>query len=314
MSFIVVFNLIRAMVSTWKNESQASANLLYECLVYTGCTGWLVMFIFLLVMILLYKKMQQLTQGQLKRSTVGSQIVPFGDPLRCVEFIQAVLISLNYYTAVFVAGIIGTLTNAGDIAAAVIVFLVPIVVVVLFVPFMIWALAIMSVLGSLKNNPKTVQRVMREASGEVDSTSSSGADNDDSDDDKPPRKEKRERKEQSSGASELSLTSAGERSDAATRRPKWLESDEEWGRGRVNDHSHTRNSDFETAAEMIFYQNIDPEDMDRVMLRVDPNHSRPQRESTSGDLPRVMVGSGSPAPSTTTSRPVWAEPDEHFDL
>lgn len=95
------------------NDPDQSRKGMLNALIYLAMTGWFILLLHGIFCFWLFRSMSQLLNGELRRSTVGSEIVPFWNPVRSIEFLQVVLVSINYYMANFLFGMASTVKSTG---------------------------------------------------------------------------------------------------------------------------------------------------------------------------------------------------------
>lgn len=337
LSVVALCNLARTYFTPYDKPSTDDEHFI-NALVYCGCTGCFVLVAFIIFCILLFMSMSDLVNKKLKRSTVGAEIVPFWSPLRCIEFLQCIYLSLNYYMVVFVLGILDTIKGSGRGVAIAALFAFPIIVVMTATPWVIWALSIMSVLGSAKKNRAVIQKIVRESRGQFDDSDEAEDGYSDLDEDDGSRRDRvMDRMNRNRGKRPARMTSSrplipedeADAHDRGAQRPSWLDDDEVWDGKRTlgvgarhmggsggHDDDGQEMSPRGDNLEFLYYDNVDGEDFDRVASRIAPElvHER------LGSGPTTSVEGQSERPHTTRSsdgqrgRPIWADSDEEFDI
>lgn len=348
---IVLSNFGRCMFSPYTasevlfrnqlDDSEQAHRAIVNTVIFLSMTGWLVLFLHILFCLWLFRNMSQLLNGELRRSTIGAEIVPFGNPVRSIEFLQVVFVSINYYMATFLFGIASTVKATGYTFAVVAVCCTPVIVVLCTVPWITWSLSIMTVLGSLRRNKLLVQRVVRQARGEfADNSDDEDEEYDDLDDQTDHRDgqdallEKVERqvgRGPSKNQRQLQPGEAMEEERKRTTRPIWLDDDEPWD--GVLDMDDDDENPQQTVATIMneeevlasgigtggmelnfFVDNVEEEDLMRAARRVAPelveleNDERMDQERQSAlqlQMKQSMVN-----PSGPKARPIWLESDE----
>lgn len=332
LSVIALCNFARTYFTPYSSPSSDEEHFI-NALVYCGCTGWIVLIAFGVFCFLLFQSMGDLVNKRLKRSTVGAEIVPFWSPLRSIEFLQCVYLSLNYFMVVFVLGILDTVKGSGRGIAVAALFAVPILVVMAATPWAVWALSIMSVLGSVKKNRAVVQKIVRESRGQFDdSDEEDGAYSDLDDDDLPRTDRVMERMQKNRGKRPARLTSSrplipDDEANAHTQgRPLWLDDDEDWD-GHKTHVGHVGGGPDGSPGggggntlEFLYYDNVDGEDFDRIASKIAPELVHERLGSAGG--PAGSEGRSERMDHATTrssdgggrGRPIWLESDEEFEM
>jgi hypothetical protein len=337
LSVVALCNLARTYFTPYANPSNDDEHFL-NAIVYCACTGWFVLIAFIVFCALLFLSMSDLVNKKLKRSTVGAEIVPFWSPLRSIEFLQCVYLSLNYYMVVFVLGILDTIKGSGRGVAVAALFAFPILAVMAATPWVIWALSIMSVLGSAKKNRAVIQKIVRESRGQYDDSDEAEDGYSDLDDDVEPRRDRViDRLQRNQGKRPARLTSSrplipedeAQQHERGAQRPLWLDDDEEWdgkktlgvgARGSLNqrDEDGSQMSPHGNNLEFLYYDNVDGEDFDRVASRIAPElvHERLGSGPTTSVEGQSERQQGHTARSSDgqRGRPIWADSDEEFDI
>lgn len=333
LSVVVLCNFARAMFTPY-SEPATDDEYFINALIYMACTGWFVLLLFGVFCLVLFRSMSDMVNKRLKRSTIGSEIVPFYDPLRATEFLQCVMLSLNYFMTVFVLGIANTITGTGRAFAVGVLFALPLLIVMAATPWVLWSLSIMSVLGSVKRNRPIMQRIVRETRGHYhDNSDEEGEDeySDLDDDDKPQGDRVLDRMAAMRGAKPRRLASRRgllpdsehKQHEQTAQRPAWLDDDERWDgqHTSVAEPGNLRND--EGQFEFLFYDNVDGEEFDMVAKELAPELVRERRElersfATQSVEGRSLQGDDGPGRTTRSSdgkgRPSWLESDEELDL
>jgi hypothetical protein len=326
MSVVVLANFGRAMLVPWSTtDGQSDFKRFVNGLLYLGSTGYFTMLLFLGFCAHLRSKLNGLLEGKYPvLSTVGSDLVLFGNPLHCIELIQCVVMSMNYYVTLFVTGIVETVPGTYRIAA-IFIFLVPYVVTAVLCFWAVWALSIMSILGGLHkgNNKQLVERVVRRLRGEGDALSDSeseGEPEDYSDDEainnvhnkhtKTPKTsslpvKQRKTKQLKLGKTVQKLDTAGDSGVAPP--PAWLDPDDHWdGTGTVPSGA----AGSVGVADTVFFENVDSREF-QLVLRQEAPHLAKNAEKR-----RLLEADDEVRERTCRDgkkRPIWLDSDEELD-
>lgn len=340
LSVVCLCNFARTIFTPYSNPETDEEHFI-NALVFFGCTGWFVVLLFGVFCLILFRSMSDLVNKRLKRSTVGAEIVPFFSPLRSVEFLQCILLSLNYFMTVFVLGIADTIRGSGRTVAAAVLFALPIIIVMAATPWVLWALSIMSVLGSARKNRSVIQKIVREARGQYENSDEDAAAYSDlDDDDRPTRDRVIDTMKRNHGKRPASLSSSrplipndeNKDHEKMVQRPLWLDDDEEWdGKktrgvvGGVGAGGHSPEDDAGGGAsanlDFLYYDNVDGEDFDRIAKQLAPelvhdnlgeHRSVPNTSIDASANEERLPRAG--RSSDGKGRPIWAESDEDFDI
>ena len=336
MSVVVLANFGRAMLVPWSaTDDMSDMKKFINGLLYIGSTGYLTMLVFLAFCLHLRSKFNGLLEGQYPvLSTVGSDLVLFGNPMHCIELIQCVVMSMNYYMTLFVTGIVQTIPGTYQIAA-IFIFLAPYVVTALLCFWAVWVLSIMSILGGLHKNRPLVQRVVRQLRGDADvhsdSSESDAADDDFSDDealaaldDKPApatnpssttgsKTGSKEKAPKKGGRTKRAMSIKGVEKIAAADdqlaapRPQWLDPDDYWdGTGTVPNGGANEVA----VVDNVFYGNVDAREFQCVLRQQAPhlaeNADDERRRGADDDVKDRVCRDGK-------KRPIWLDSDEELD-
>ncbi len=243
---------------------------------------------------------------------------------------------------VFMLGIADTIRGTGHAVAVAVLFVLPILIVMFATPWVLWALSIMSVLGSARKNRSVIQKIVRESRGQYENSDEDDAAYSDlDDDDKPTRDRVIDKLKRNHGKRPANLSSSrplipddeNKDHEKMVQRPLWLDDDEEWdgkktlgvstGTGQPRAGGRSPDDDAGGASanlDFLYYDNVDGEDFDRIARKIAPelvhealgdHRSAPNMSIVSANEERLPRATRS---SDGKGRPIWAESDEDFDI
>jgi hypothetical protein len=335
LSVVVLANFGRAVLSPWSStDSMTNLQRLLNGGLYLACTGYFIALILILFCLHLRSKLNALLEGKYPvLSTVGADLVLFGDPMLCVELMQCVVMSMNYYGTLFVTGIAETIPSQYRIVA-VVLFLVPYAVMWVLCFWAIWALSIMSVLGGLHKNKTMIERAVLRLLGDADVDSELESDPEDFSDDEAIGTVDNKSKTKKPGGAEASTAAAkprtkmerkksaglltvrsGHQKLAATAespiapRPLWLDPDDHWD-GATTSAAGAVEPNTIAAADRVFFDNVDSREF-QIVLRQQAPHlvhdaEEQRRRAANDEVQDRTCRDGK-------KRPVWLDSDEELD-
>jgi hypothetical protein len=338
MSVVVLANFGRAMLAPWSNTDELSDfEKFLNGLLYLGFTGYFITLLLVGFCLHLRSQFNGMVESKFPvLSTVGSDLVLFGDPMHCVEFMQCVVMSCNYYVTLFVTGIVQTIPGNYRIAS-IALFLIPIVVITVLCSWALWALSIMSLLGGLHkpSNKATVERVVRLLRGEGVSDEDDSNDDDNaaeySDDEAiqstlghAPRidkklasktlaakdnaqKAKKKKPGQLLKVQKLDIDSPADN----LARPLWLDPDEDWDASGTVEAGTARQSGL---VDAVYLRNVDPREFQQALREAAPHLV--EGGATANEAGHKCEASDEARDRTCRDgkkRPVWLDSDEDLD-
>lgn len=313
LSIIVIANLARAKATPFLRRGEETT--FSNAIMFIGIIGWGTLFAFLIFFGMLQRRLRMYVNNLIQEKVPnGDFLIPLGGSKRAIEFIQIVIMSLNWYATLYVTGL-GKETSelrGWRLAVIVIAFALPILTVATLLPWAVMSLTLLASLGSLTR--ADVDRIQRTVRGEAGgSDSDSDEDDDESDDGKTVQTKGAtgtiasgshhpsgigQRRGSIGGRSSASNTSS--RSQRLLARPPWLDADEDWDGNRTMPLGERRGND---RLQHLYYNNLDAETLGRA-LQSQLNANPTTYSGGAGDSP-------SPSrPKGNADRPGWADSDD----
>jgi hypothetical protein len=307
LSVVVLANLLRTMLTPFVDKTEDSE--FYNALMYVGVVGWGTFLVFGVFFGLLQYRLLKYAVGDLKPPRGDPRVyIPFGTPKRSVEFLQVIIMTINWYLTLFVTGNakqIGSISTKWKVGVVYALFAIPLLSIIASLPWVFYSIAMLTTIGGMKTNE--AQRMAKVLKGEADASSDMDSDEDEG----IAPQQKRLASDKGSKMSALtrarsqSVTSGGS-GGSARARPAWLEEDDDWDgyRTLVPGTRRMRAVD----RDRTFYSVVNSERVRRMLSR----HEDPAVAALVPPDPEAATEPVDDAEDQPQSagRPSWWEPED----